>query len=291
MAAVGQDGGMDPSETARRSAGMAAVFDQVAGTYENVGVPWFTPIAQALVDAVAPAPGERALDVGCGAGAALVPLAAAVGPQGTVTGIDLSAGMLDRAAAELRVRGLSTVDLRRMDAGAPQLPQAAYDVVVASLVIFFLPDPATAAAAWQRLLVPGGRLGISTFGHRDKAWEDLDAVFRPYLPPHLLDARTSGRAGPFESDGGVEDLLTAAGFDQPRTTGFDLTVTFDDPEHWRTWSRSHGQRAMWDAVPATHVEQVMAAATERLTAAAGPDGRTSLTQHIRLTTARRHPAL
>jgi ubiquinone/menaquinone biosynthesis C-methylase UbiE len=280
---------MDPSEIARRSAGVAAVFDKVAATYENVDVPWFAPIAQALVAAVAPAPGERALDIGCGTGAALFPLAAAVGPRGTVTGIDLSAAMLDRAAAELRVRGLSTVDLHRMDAGAPALPAAAYDVVVASLVIFFLPDPATAAAAWQRLLVPGGRLGISTFGHRDQAWQDLDAVFRPHLPPQLLDARTSGQAGPFASDRGVEELLAAAGFDQPRTTGFDLTVTFDGAEHWRTWSRSHGQRAMWDAVPAGHLDQIMAAAAERLAAAAGPDGRTRLTQHIRLTTALRPP--
>jgi ubiquinone/menaquinone biosynthesis C-methylase UbiE len=278
---------MDTAETARRSARVAAVFDQVAGSYENVGVPWFTPIARALVGAVAPAAGDRALDIGCGAGAALFPLAAAVGRSGTVTGIDLSAGMLDRAAAEVGARGLTTVDLRQMDASAPDLPLAAYDVAVASLVIFFLPDPEAAAAAWRRLLVPGGRLGISTFADRDKAWEDLDAVFRPYLPSHLLDARTSGQAGPFESDHGVEDLLTAAGFDQTRTTGFDLTVTFDDPAHWRAWSRSHGQRAMWDAVPATHIDQVMAAAAERLTAAAGRDGRTSLTQHIRLTTARR----
>jgi SAM-dependent methyltransferase len=195
-------------------------------------VPWFTPIAQVLVSAVGPAAGDRTLDIGYGAGAALFPLAAVAGNAGRVTGIDLSAGMLDRAAAELTARGLTTVELRLMDASAPALPVAAYDVAVASLVIFFLPDPATAAAAWLRLLVPGGGLGISTFAHRDKAWAGLDAVVSPYLPPHLLDARTSGGTGPFGSDREVEDLLAAAGFDQPRTTGLDLTVTFDDPAHW-----------------------------------------------------------
>jgi ubiquinone/menaquinone biosynthesis C-methylase UbiE len=270
-----------------RSAGVAALFDRVAGTYENVGVPWFDPIGAALVDALAPAPGERAVDLGCGRGATLFPLAAAVGPTGRVTGIDLSPGMLAQAAAGVAARGLSTVDLHRMDAAAPDLPPGSYELAVSSLVIFFLPDPAAAAAAWQELLVPGGRLGISTFGPRDAAWEEVDAVFRPYLPAHLLDARTSGESGPFGSDRGVEELLTGAGLDTPRTIGLDLPVTFADPEQWRVWSWSHGQRAMWESVPETDRDRVMAAATERLDAARDGDGRITLTQHVRFTLADR----
>ena len=119
---------MDTTEAARRSAGVAALFDRSAGTYENVGVPWFAPIGAALVDAVAPVAGERGLDLGCGRGAALFPLAAAVGPTGRVTGIDLSPAMLAGAADGVRDRGLSTVDLHVMDAGAPTLPPGAYDV-------------------------------------------------------------------------------------------------------------------------------------------------------------------
>ena len=61
-----------PSPSAR----VAALFDRVAPTYESVGVPWFEPIADGLVRAVAPQPGERAVDLGCGRGAALVRLGA-----------------------------------------------------------------------------------------------------------------------------------------------------------------------------------------------------------------------
>ena len=85
-------------------------------------MPWFTPIGEALVRAVAPVRGERALDLGCGRGAALFPLAAAVGPAGRVTGIDLSAAMVARTASDVRARRLSTVDLHVMDASAPDLP-------------------------------------------------------------------------------------------------------------------------------------------------------------------------
>jgi hypothetical protein len=175
------------------------------------------------------------------------------------------------------------VDLHVMDAGAPDLPPASYELAVSSLVVFFLPDAGAAVRSWRELLVPGGRLGISTFGARDRAWEELDSVFRPYLPAHLLDARTTGGSGPFASDRGVEDLLTAAGFARVRTGGLDVPVTFADPAQWRTWSFSHGQRAMWESVPESDRDRVMAAATERLDAARGPDGRITLTQHVRLT--------
>jgi SAM-dependent methyltransferase len=258
------------------------LFDRVAASYENVGVPWFTPIGAALVRAVAPVSGERAVDLGCGRGAVLFPLADAVGPAGRVTGIDLSAAMVARTAADVRARGLSTVDLHVMDASTPDLPPASYDLAVSSLVIFFLTDPGAALRSWRELLVPGGRLGISTFGPRGQAWEDIDSVFRPYLPAHLLDARTSGESGPFATDRGVEDLLTTAGFTHIRTTGLDVSVTFEDPEQWRTWSCSHGQRAMWESVPESDRHQVMATAAERLDAARGPDGHITLTQHIRL---------
>jgi SAM-dependent methyltransferase len=66
-----------------------------------------------------------------------------------------------------------------MDAAAPDLPPGGYDLAVSSLVLFFLPDPAEAVRAWLRLLAPGGRLGISTFGARDAAWEERPGTSTP----------------------------------------------------------------------------------------------------------------
>jgi ubiquinone/menaquinone biosynthesis C-methylase UbiE len=272
----------EPSPRARL---VAALFDRVAPAYEQVGPPWFAPIGAALVREVAPAPGERAVDLGCGRGAALFPLAAAVGPGGRVTGVDLSAQMVALTEAEVRERGLNAVDLHVMDASAPDLPAGAYDVATSSLVLFFLPDPAAAVSNWRRLLVPGGRLGVSTFGTRDPVWHELDALFRPYLPPQLLDARTSGESGPFGSDEGMERLLAAAGFGGVRTAGLDVRVTFDDREQWRDWSRSHGQRAMWDAVPAQEQPRLLDAAAGLLEATRDAGGRIGMTQRVRLTTA------
>ncbi len=82
------------NEQAQRRQRVAAVFDRSADTYDSVGVPWFAPIAQRLVRELAPATGQRALDIGCGRGAALFALAAGVGPTGVVTGIDLAPAMI-----------------------------------------------------------------------------------------------------------------------------------------------------------------------------------------------------
>ncbi len=265
------------------TARVAAVFDRVADVYDSVGVPWFTPIAQHLVRLAAPQPGERALDAGCGRGAATAALAEAVGDAGHVTGMDLSPRMIEACRAEL---GRPNVEFQVMDATSPSLPAAGFDLVVSSLVVFFLPDPRGALAAWRRLLVaPGGRLAISTFGRRDPVWDAVDATFRPYLPAGMLDARTTGAAGPFGSDAGVEELVAAAGYTGVRTTCFDIEVTFADAGEWYAFSRSHGQRAMWDAVPEADRATVRAVAGERLEAARRGDGRIRLTQQVRCTLA------
>jgi ubiquinone/menaquinone biosynthesis C-methylase UbiE len=277
---------METTAGSQRSAKVAAVFDGVADVYDQVGVPWFTPIARQLVAAAAPAPGERALDVGCGRGAATIALAEAVGDQGRVTGIDLSPKMAEACAAEVAGRGLSHVDVRVMDASAPSLPTGAYDLVVSSLVVFFLPDPLAALTAWRPLLrMPGGRLAISTFGRRDPVWDAVDATFRPYLPAGMLDARTTGTAGPFATDAGVEALVTAAGYTGARTTHAETEVTFADVDGWYVFSRSHGQRAMWDAIPAGDHATVKAAAAGHLEKGRGADGRIHLTQQVRYTLA------
>jgi ubiquinone/menaquinone biosynthesis C-methylase UbiE len=275
---------MDLTDGAARSARVAAVFDRVADVYDNVGVPWFTPIARQLVRFAAPAPGERVLDAGCGRGAATIALAEAVGPAGRVTGIDLSPGMVAACAAE--VAGRPNVDVQVMDASAPSLPAGGYDLVVASLVVFFLPDPPAALRAWRLLLAPsGGRLAISTFGPRDRVWDAVDATFRPYLPAGMLDARTTGAAGPFGSDAGVEELVAGAGYTGVRTERFDVEVTLADVDEWYAFSHSHGQRAMWDAIPVAEHDSVRAAAGRHLEEARGTDGRIHLNQQVRCTLA------
>jgi ubiquinone/menaquinone biosynthesis C-methylase UbiE len=266
-------------------AGIIGVFDRAADTYDSVGVEWFGPIAGGLVDELAPIAGERALDIGCGRGAALFPLAEAVGLTGHVLGIDLSPRMV--AATASVAAALPQVEVRVADASNPGLPAASFDVIASSLVLFFLTDPGAAVAGWHDLLVAGGRLGVATFGEQDPSWKAIDALFMPYLPPGMKDARTSGRQGPFASDEGVENLLSDAGLVDVRTVRSVVSPAFKNPEHWLDFSWSHGQRAMWEAVPAEQHEALQDAAFSLLEESASKTGTITFTQEVRYTLGRR----
>lgn len=264
-----------------------ALFDTVADSYDQVGVDFFGPIAQGLVDLLDPQPAERALDIGCGRGAALLPIARLVGPNGWALGGDLSPNMVSEARRLASAAGLDHVDVLELDAQAPELPDHLgtpdFDLVAASLVLFFLPDPLEALRRWLACLRPGGRLGISTFGAMDPAWARVEEVFRPYLPPEMLDARTSGQTGPFASDAGVEGLLADAGFVEVRTSHHPVAAHFTDAEQWYDFSMSVGQRAFWAAIPEDERPTVKTEAQRRLNESAAADGSLSFTQDVRYT--------
>ncbi len=99
--------------------------------------------------------GRRVLDVGCGSG----PLAAALRAKGAVvTGLDSSPAMIDLARQRLG----ADADLHVADLGRP-LPfgDGAFDDVVVSLVLHYLPDWTAPLAELRRVLRPGGRLLLS----------------------------------------------------------------------------------------------------------------------------------
>ena len=240
-----------------------AIFDTVADDYDQSGVPFFVPAAQGLVEALAPRQGERALDIGCGRGAATTLLARAVlpdrgGRRGRRQPRDGRAhpGPARRAGLPARTAV--------MDAGDPDLPPASFDVVASSLVLFFLPDPAAALARWVGLLAPGGRIGLTTFGEEHPVWTASNALFRPWLPPGMLDPKVVGPDAPFSSDAGMEALLRDAGATDVRTVTRRVDVPWGDVEGWKAFSMSTGQRAMWAMVPAEERDGLEARAAEIL---------------------------
>lgn len=274
-----------PADRPSRTDTVRTMFDTMAADYDQSGVPFFQPIATGLVEALAPEPGARALDIGCGRGAATLALAEAVGPQGTVTAVDLSPAMVAHTEALLASAG-HPADVRVLDAGAPDLGLAAYDVISSSLVLFFLDDPAAALRRWVGHLAPGGRIGLATFGEHDEVWTSVEEVFAPWLPAGLRDPRLLDMDSPFVSDAGMERLLRSAGAAEVWTETHDLSVPFDDAEQWRDWSMGTGQRAMWAAVPPAERDGVLARAAEILADARGTDGRIVFTQGIRYTLGR-----
>jgi ubiquinone/menaquinone biosynthesis C-methylase UbiE len=271
----------DHHEAERRTAGL---FDSLARDYDASGVDFFQPIARRLVTALEPVRGESWLDLGCGRGAVLLPLAEAVDP-GRVVGVDVSPAMVVLAAEAASSLGLANVEVMTGSAQVPDPTLGPFDGIASSLVLFFLPEPLEALRAWLPLLRPGGQVGVTTFGRTDERWEHVDTLLAPYLPKR--DARTSGGEGPFGTDAGMEELLLNAGFVKPRTVSEPLEVTFKDADQWHAFSMSVGQRAAWMAIPEEDRESVREETRGRLHSYARPDGSISFTQVVRHTLAQR----
>jgi ubiquinone/menaquinone biosynthesis C-methylase UbiE len=106
------------------------------------------------------------LDVCCGSGASAIPAAEAVGPAGSVLGLDLAERLLELARTKAAARGLGNARFRQGDLLDLRLPAGHFDAVVCVFGIFFVPDmPAAVRALWH-VLRPGGTLAITTWGPR-----------------------------------------------------------------------------------------------------------------------------
>lgn len=106
-------------------------------------------------------PGERVLDIGCGAGTDSLVAAQMVGPAGSVTGIDMTPEMLDKARTSAAVMDVDNV--RFVEADAERLPfeDGSFDVVISNGVIDLIPDKDAVFSEIFRVLVPGGRIQVA----------------------------------------------------------------------------------------------------------------------------------
>jgi len=112
------------------------------------------------LEALAPARGERVLEIGCGTGETLGTLREAVGSPGTVVGVDASRGMVRAARDRVREAGWGNVHVVRGDARRLPVPDGRFDAAYAAMSLSAVPDPAAAVAAARRSLRPGGRLVV-----------------------------------------------------------------------------------------------------------------------------------
>ncbi|HZQ77232.1 MAG TPA: methyltransferase domain-containing protein [Acidimicrobiia bacterium] len=107
-------------------------------------------------EALAAAPGERILDVGCGPGFYARELLDEIGPDGSIVAVDASPDML--ALARRRCDGHGNVTFREGNAVALPVDDGDFDAALCVQVMEYVADPAAALAEMHRALRPGGRV-------------------------------------------------------------------------------------------------------------------------------------
>ena len=144
----------------------AGLYDDLEGlpdaaTLASIGCG--NPVAVADLHA-----GEVVLDLGSGGGIDVLLSARRVGPTGRAYGVDFTPEMLDLARRNAAEAGATNVEFLEGRIDAVPLPDASVDVIISNCVVNLAVDKAAVFTEMHRLLVPGGRIGVSDVVTEDR---------------------------------------------------------------------------------------------------------------------------
>lgn len=135
-------------------------WDLASATYYRGFERMLVPLNELALKHLELKPGEKMIDIGCGPGASLPRWEAAVGPDGSVLGVDYSPRMLARARGVIDAHGWPNVRLRRADIARESLGDNEFDAAVALSSFTATPDVRAAVEIAHAALRPGGRLFV-----------------------------------------------------------------------------------------------------------------------------------
>ena len=179
-----------------------ATYDAAADRYDDSALGFWARSGERTIERLGLQPGMQVLDVACGSGASALPAARRVGPAGRVIGIDLSDRMLEMGRDKARRAHVANLEFRHGDMTDLGFDDGTFDAVVCVFGVSFAPDMEGFVSELWRMVKPGGRLAITTWGPRLWApmydvWRDSVRRERPDLisdfhPWHRITTPTAG---------------------------------------------------------------------------------------------------
>jgi ubiquinone/menaquinone biosynthesis C-methylase UbiE len=210
----------------QQTAILAERYSQRAEGYDASWSPVIRPVGERLLAHLPLATAQDVIDVGTGAGA-LLPAIQKAAPRATVLGVDNSEGMLRLA------RDKHPGPLELMDAQELTLPSNQFDAAIVAFVLFHLPSPERCLREVNRVLKPGGTVGLVTWGAvndppADEIWaEELDAA-----GARMLDLPANDSYSRCDSPEKVAELLEQTGFTSTRVWTETLEYQWLREEHF-----------------------------------------------------------
>ena len=189
--------------------------------------------ADRMLEVAALRPGERVLELACGAADVGLRAAEAVGPGGRVVCSDFAEPMVDVVRERAESLGLAQVEARILDAEDLQLGDERFDCVLCRFGYMLMADPGRALRGTHGALDKGGRVVLAVWGSQERnPWLSLvtDSVMR------VLDAPPPGpeTPGPFAlaNHERLGDLLSTAGFGDVSIEDVEAERVEDSLDDW-----------------------------------------------------------
>jgi ubiquinone/menaquinone biosynthesis C-methylase UbiE len=198
----------------------------------------FEKIEALLADEAAASGARRVLDIGCGSGATSLAVARRLGPEGHITGVDISEPLL--AVARARAAASTTaVRFIHADAQTHAFDPASFDLMISRFGVMFFDDPVAAFANLRSAAAPGGQLRLVVF--RSMAENSFMTTAERAAAPLLarIPPRTPNAPGQFafaDSDR-VRQLLEPAGWKQVGFAPLDVPCAFPVADLERYFTR------------------------------------------------------
>ena len=164
---------MSTTDEVQRKA--AAIYNAAADFFDHPANTFWERYGRRTIELLGLTAGERVLDVCCGSGASAIPAAQAVGPTGSVIGVDLAESLLELGRKKTTQHGLTNVQFESGDMTALRFEDDSFDAVVCVFGIFFVPEMEVALRELRRVLRPSGTLAITTWGPR--LFEPVNTAF------------------------------------------------------------------------------------------------------------------
>ena len=198
--------------------------------YEAYMGRWSRPIAEAFLAWLTPPPGLKWLDIGCGSGALTQAVLSGANPS-EILGVDPSADFIGAATSQI---GDPRVRFEIGDARALPVPSDAYDAVVASLALNFVPEPDAAVTEMVRTARLGGTIGAYVWDYGGEMqfvryfWQASVA-----LDPAAADW-DQGRQFPICQPEPLAALFRGAGLAAVAVQAIEIPTTFRDfDDYWQ----------------------------------------------------------
>jgi SAM-dependent methyltransferase len=209
-------------------------------------------------------PGERVLELACGAGRVGLQSAARVGPEGAVLCTDFSQAMVDAVAERVERLEIPNVSTQVLDAEHLELDgEAPFDAVLCRFGYMLMADPLQALRESARALRPGGRLVLAVWG-QDEANPWLSIILHALIDHLNAPPPQPGQPGPFSlgDPARLRELVEQAGLVDVEVAEIEAKQRYDSlPRWWEEILEVSGPLAtMLKALPEEDRESIRATA-------------------------------